>query len=151
MKYLHASVAQKLKQVFRKKTKINTSFVKESDKDKSGIIFFKKVIFTIRFDQFLLVLLHIQILILYTSMSYRFIFHLHIQLHTRFFYKQCFFSIQPQCCFTFSWTKLQMLLRCCLIDITIIIVRHILYLLYLCPCLDLGQFISFLCDQLAQP
>ena len=23
---------------------------------------------------------------------------------------------------------------------------HILYLLYLCPCLDLGLFISYLCD-----
>ena len=42
MKYLHASVAQKLKYVFRKKTKINISFVKESDEDKSGIIFLKK-------------------------------------------------------------------------------------------------------------
>ena len=32
-----------------------------------------------------------------------------------------------------------MLLRCCLI-------RHFLYWLYLCPCLDLGLFMSHLCD-----
>ena len=39
-----------------------------------------------------------------------------------------------------------MLLRCCLIHISIIILRHFLYLLYLCPCLDLGLFMSYLCD-----
>ena len=33
---------------------------------------------------------------------------------TRFFYKQRFFSAQPQCCLTFSWIVLKMLLRCCL-------------------------------------
>ena len=38
------------------------------------------------------------------------------------------------------------LLRCCLIHISIIIVRHFLYLLYLCPWLDLGLFMSYLCD-----
>ena len=38
-----------------------------------------------------------------------------------FFYKQRFFSSHPQCCLAFSWTNLQMLLRCCLIHITIII------------------------------
>ena len=31
---------------------------------------------------------------------------------TRFFYKQHFFSTQPHCCLTFSWSELQMLLRC---------------------------------------
>ena len=31
---------------------------------------------------------------------------------TRFFYKQYFFSTQPHCCLTFSWSELQMLLRC---------------------------------------
>ena len=39
-----------------------------------------------------------------------------------------------------------MLLRCCLIHITIIILRPILYLVYLCPCLGLCLFISYLCD-----
>ena len=56
------------------------------------------------------------------------------------FYKQCFFYL------TFSLIELQMLLRCRLINISIIIVRHFLYLLYLCPCIDSGQFISYLCD-----
>ena len=65
-----------------------------------------------------------------------------------FFYKQRFFWTQRQCCLTFSWIELQMLLRCCLIHITIIILRHILYLLYLCPCLDLDQFMSYICDLL---
>ena len=45
----------------------------------------------------------------------------------------------------FSWIKLQMLLRCCLIHVTFIIVRHFLYLLYFCSCLDLGLFMSHLC------
>ena len=40
---------------------------------------------------------------------------------THFFYKQCFFSTHPQCCLVFSLTELQMLLRWCLIHITIII------------------------------
>ena len=48
-----------------------------------------------------------------------------------------FFSTQPQCCLTFSWIELKMLLKCCLIHKSIIILRHFLYLLYLCPCLDL--------------
>ena len=38
------------------------------------------------------------------------------------------------------------MLRCSLIHISIIIVRHFLYFLYFCPCLDLGLFISYLCD-----
>ena len=63
-----------------------------------------------------------------------------------FFYKQRFSSTQPQCCLTFSRIELQMLLRCCLIHVRIIIVIHFLYLLYLCPCLDLGLFMSYLCD-----
>ena len=46
----------------------------------------------------------------------------------------------------FSWLELQMLLRCCLIHISIMILRHVLYLLCLCPCLDLGLFMSYLCD-----
>ena len=64
---------------------------------------------------------------------------------TRFFYKQHFFSTQPQFCLTFSWTELQMLLTCCL-HISIIVVRHFLHLLYLCPWLDLGLFMSYLYD-----
>ena len=65
-----------------------------------------------------------------------------------FSYKQHFFSTHPQCWLIFSWTELQMLLRCCLILVTIVILRHILYLVYLCPCLSLGLFTSYLCDLL---
>ena len=60
-----------------------------------------------------------------------------------FFYKQRFFTIQPQCCLTFSWIEAQMLLRCCLIHKSIIILWHFLYLLYLCPFLDLGLFMLY--------
>ena len=67
------------------------------------------------------------------------------KLHV-FYHKQRFFSTQPQCCLTFSWIELQVLLRCCLIHITIIIPRHILYLVYLCACLGLGLFTSYLCS-----
>ena len=35
-------------------------------------------------------------------------------LYTPFFISNTFFSIQSQCCLTFSWTELQMLLSCCL-------------------------------------
>ena len=59
------------------------------------------------------------------------------------FYKQRFFQL------SLSIAKLfmnQMLLRCCLIYISIIILMHFLHLLYLCPCLDLGLFMSYLCD-----
>ena len=63
-----------------------------------------------------------------------------------FFYKQRFFSTQPQCCFTFSWIELQMLLRCCLRHKSIIIPRHFLCLLYLSPCLELDLFMLYLCD-----
>ena len=55
-------------------------------------------------------------------------------------------SIQPQCCLIFSWIKLQKSLRCCLINVSIFILRHFLYFLYLCPYLDLGLFLSYLCD-----
>ena len=60
--------------------------------------------------------------------------------NTRFFIRN-FFSTQPQCCFTFSWIELQMLLKFCLIHIlkvsqydhayiiSMIILRHFLYLL----------------------
>ena len=46
--------------------------------------------------------------------------------------KQSFFLTQPWCSLTFSWVELQKLLS------------HILYLVYLCPCL--GLFMSYLCD-----
>ena len=78
--------------------------------------------------------------------------HIHIYIYiyrlviTRFFHKQRFFSFQPQCCLTSSWIELQLLLRCCLIYIRIITVRHFLYLLYLRPCVDLCLFMSYLCD-----
>ena len=63
------------------------------------------------------------------------------------FYKQRFFSTHPQCSLTFSWIKLKMLFRCCLIHIHIIIIlRHFSYLLYLSPCLELSLFMSYLCD-----
>ena len=62
--------------------------------------------------------------------------------YTLFLNKQRFFSPQFQCCFTFSRIELQMLLRCCLIHITIIILRHILYLVYLRLC----PFLLCLCD-----
>ena len=62
----------------------------------------------------------------------------------RLFCKQRIFSTQIQCCLTFSWIELQMLPRCCLIDKSIITLRHVLYLLYLCPTLDLGLFMSHL-------
>ena len=63
-----------------------------------------------------------------------------------FFYKLQFFSTQPQCCLTFSWIKFQMLLRFCLIHKSIIILGDFLYLLYLCLCLYLGLFLSYLCN-----
>ena len=66
-----------------------------------------------------------------------------IFVYTRFFYKQCFFSSQPQCCSTFSWIELQMLLRCYLTHISILILSLTLYLLYLRPCLGLGLFMSY--------
>ena len=65
---------------------------------------------------------------------------------TRFFYKQHFFTNQPQCCLLFSWIELQVLLRCCLIHMSIIMPRHFLNLLYLCPCLNPDLFMSYLCN-----
>ena len=77
-------------------------------------------------------------------------FYFH-KTYSRFFYKQRFFNSG---CLTFSWIELQILLRCCLIHISIIIVRQFLYILdttfyyiyTLCPWLDLGLFISYHCD-----
>ena len=60
--------------------------------------------------------------------------------YTRFFCKQHLFLAQPQSCLTFSGIELQMLLRCCLIHISSIILRHFLDLLYL----GLGLFKLYL-------
>ena len=60
--------------------------------------------------------------------------------YTRFFYKQRFFSIQPHCCLTFSSIELEMLLKCCLMHVGIIMLRSVLCLLDLCPCLGLQSF-----------
>ena len=68
-----------------------------------------------------------------------------IYIHA-FLYKQRFFSSQPQYCLTFSWIELQMLLMCCLIHMTIIILRHFLYFLYWSPCLNPDLFMSYLWD-----
>ena len=54
-----------------------------------------------------------------------------IRSNTPFFYRQRFFSTQSQCCLAFLWIEIQMLLRSCLIDIAIIILRHILYLVFM--------------------
>ena len=62
------------------------------------------------------------------------------------FYEQRFFSTQPPRCLILSWIELQMSLKCCLIHITIIIMRNIIYLLYLRPCLHLSLFMSNLRD-----
>ena len=56
---------------------------------------------------------------------------------------QRFFSTQPQGCLTFSWIELQMLLRCCLVHVSIIILRHFLYLQYLCSWQDLCLFMLY--------
>ena len=61
------------------------------------------------------------------------------------FFKQRFFSTQPQCCLTLLWIELQVLLRCCLIHI-IKLFQDIFYVLYFYPCLGLGLFMSYLCD-----
>ena len=63
-----------------------------------------------------------------------------------FFYQRCFSSTQLQCCITFSWMELQVLLRCCLIHVSMVMIKHFLCLLHLHPCLDLGLFMSYLCD-----
>ena len=73
------------------------------------------------------------------------LYNRHFEVIYKLLCKQGFFSTHRQCCLTFSWIELQMLLRCCLY-IIIIILRHILYLVYLCPCLGLNVFMSYLCD-----
>ena len=79
------------------------------------------------------------------SISMLLIFHANFHT-TRLFYQQRFYSTQPLGCLTFSWFELQMLLKCCLIHISIISIlkaRYILYLLYL---LGLSLFMSYLYD-----
>ena len=48
-----------------------------------------------------------------------------------FFYKHCFIPTQPQCCLIFSWIELPLLLRCCLIHISIIILRLLILSVFL--------------------
>ena len=72
-------------------------------------------------------------------------FYWYLSLHV-FFISNAFFSTQPQCFLTFSWIELRMLLRCCLINENISILRHFWYSLYLCPCLEQGLFMLHLCD-----
>ena len=66
-----------------------------------------------------------------------------------FFISNVFFSTQSQCCLTFSWIELQILLKCCLLNTYktiftyIIILRLFLYLLYLCSCPDLVLFMPY--------
>ena len=64
----------------------------------------------------------------------------HVILHV-LFYKQHFFLTQRECCLTFLWTELQMLLRCCFIHMSIIILKDILYLVCLGPHLDIGLYV----------
>ena len=81
-----------------------------------------------------------------SSFLFNWIFHAFRNCVACFFYKQHLFSTQPQCCLAFSWIEHHMLLRCCLIHKSIIILRHFLYLLSLSSYLDLGLFMSYLCD-----
>ena len=65
--------------------------------------------------------------------------------HTGFFYKQRFISTQHRVSELFH----ELSFKCFLVSmlhIGIIIVRHPLYLPYLCSFLDLGLFISYLYD-----
>ena len=62
------------------------------------------------------------------------------------FYKQRIFQLFFQCLLNFLVNWASNLLRRCLIHVSIIIPKHFLYLLYLCPWLDAGLFMSYLCD-----
>ena len=65
------------------------------------------------------------------------------------FYKQHFSSTQPQCCFTFSWIGIKVLLMCCLIHISIIIRRHLLFVSVSRPrsiyVVSISSIILFIC------
>ena len=80
--------------------------------------------------------------------SLQYVFSVRAWSTRSFFISNAFFSTQHPCCLTILWIELQMLLRCCLIHITIIILRQNLQLVFSCPCLALGLFISYLCDLL---
>ena len=56
------------------------------------------------------------------------------------------FLTHPQCCLTFSWLELQMLLQGCLIHMTFILLKRIIYVVYSCPYLGLGLFMPHLFD-----
>ena len=58
------------------------------------------------------------------------------------------FLTHPQCCLTFSWLELQMLLQGCLIHMTFILLKRIIYVVYSCPYLGLGLFMPHLFDLL---
>ena len=68
-----------------------------------------------------------------------------LKIHA-FLYNQSFFATQPKCCLTFLRIELEMLLGCCLIHLAIIMLKHILHLVYLGPCLGLGLFMLHLCN-----
>ena len=51
----------------------------------------------------------------------------HLNIKTLFFCKQRFFQVQPQCSLALSWIELQILLRCFLIHIRIIIPGHFIF------------------------
>ena len=55
------------------------------------------------------------------------------QLNALFFISNAVFSTQPKRCLNLSWFVLQMLFSCWLTHVSIIILRHILYLVYFCP------------------
>ena len=55
-------------------------------------------------------------------------------------------SNKPPCFLSFSKIDLTMLISCCLINISIIILRKFLYLVHLSACVSPGLFLSNLCD-----
>ena len=57
--------------------------------------------------------------------------HLFWHVISLFYISNTFFSTQCQCCLTFSWNELQMLLRCRLVQISTIMRTYVLYLVYL--------------------
>ena len=58
------------------------------------------------------------------------------ELHCFVFTSNSLFT-EPQCCLTFPWIRLQRCVGVAFLHITVIILAHILFLKYLCPCLDL--------------
>ena len=68
-----------------------------------------------------------------------------------FFIINGFFQLSLSVAQLFHGLSFKLLLSCCLIHIVIIILRHIFYLVYLCPCPGLGLFESYLWDQFFIP